>query len=88
MIIIFQSEKQKHLFFFISLALLFTLILCNFNLHNIIINNLIIILLIPAVSFGASKITKENGEDFSWNGIWFSGVKILEHGWSVEMKIP
>ena len=35
-----------------------------------------------------SKITNENGEDFSWNGIWYSGVKILENGWSVEMKIP
>ena len=35
-----------------------------------------------------SKITNQNGEDFSWNGIWYSGVKILENGWSVEMKIP
>lgn len=31
-----------------------------------------------------SKITNENGEDFSWNGIWYSGVKILENGWSVK----
>ena len=30
-----------------------------------------------------SKITNQNGEDFSWNGIWYSGVKILENGWSV-----
>lgn len=35
-----------------------------------------------------SKFTNDNGEDFSWNGIWYSGVKILENGWSVEMKIP
>ena len=35
-----------------------------------------------------SKFTTDNGEDFSWNGIWYSGVKILENGWSVEMKIP
>lgn len=35
-----------------------------------------------------SKITKENGEDFSWNGIWYSAAKIVENGWSVEMKIP
>lgn len=35
-----------------------------------------------------SKMTNENGEDLSWNGIWYSGVKILENGWSVEMKVP
>lgn len=35
-----------------------------------------------------SKITKENGEDFSWNGIWYSAAKILENGWTVEMKVP
>lgn len=35
-----------------------------------------------------SKITKENGEDFSWNGIWYSAAKIVENGWTVEMKIP
>lgn len=35
-----------------------------------------------------SKLTNDNGEDFSWNGIWYSDVKILDNGWSVEMKIP
>lgn len=35
-----------------------------------------------------SKITNENGEDFSWNGIWYSAAKIVENGWTVEMKIP
>lgn len=35
-----------------------------------------------------SKITKENGEDFSWNGIWYSAAKIVENGWTVEMKVP
>lgn len=35
-----------------------------------------------------SKITKENGEDFSWNGIWYSAAKIVEIGWTVEMKVP
>jgi hypothetical protein len=34
-----------------------------------------------------SKITNENGEDFSWNGIWYSAAKIVENGWTVEMKI-
>ncbi|EDM44060.1 hypothetical protein SCB49_10732 [unidentified eubacterium SCB49] len=28
------------------------------------------------------------GEDFSWNAVWDSAVKINEYGWSVEMKIP
>ncbi len=28
------------------------------------------------------------GEDFSWNAVWESAVKINEDGWSLEMKIP
>lgn len=28
------------------------------------------------------------GEDFSWNAVWDSAVKINEDGWTVEMKIP
>lgn len=28
------------------------------------------------------------GEDFSWNAVWDSAVKINEDGWSLEMKIP
>lgn len=28
------------------------------------------------------------GEDFSWNAVWESAVKIVENGWVVEMKIP
>lgn len=35
-----------------------------------------------------SKLTNEEGEDFSWNGIWHSATKITENGWTVEMKIP
>ncbi|WP_299183337.1 DUF5916 domain-containing protein, partial [uncultured Chryseobacterium sp.] len=34
-----------------------------------------------------AKITTD-GEDSSWNGIWYSGVKINEKGWAVEIKIP
>ncbi len=26
--------------------------------------------------------------DWTYNGIWYSAVKILDNGWSVEMKIP
>ena len=28
------------------------------------------------------------GDDFSWNDVWDSAVKINEDGWTVEMKIP
>lgn len=28
------------------------------------------------------------GEDFSWNAVWESAVKINDDGWVVEMKIP
>ncbi len=30
----------------------------------------------------------EEGEDFGWNAVWDSAVKIVEDGWIVEMKIP
>ena len=29
-----------------------------------------------------------NGEDFGWNAVWESAVKIVNDGWIVEMKIP
>ena len=32
--------------------------------------------------------TEQIGEDFSWNAIWESKVKITSFGWAVEMKIP
>lgn len=28
------------------------------------------------------------GEDFGWNAVWDSAVKINDNGWSLEMKIP
>lgn len=28
------------------------------------------------------------GEDFSWNAVWESKVKLVENGWIVEVKIP
>jgi hypothetical protein len=28
------------------------------------------------------------GEDFSWNAVWYSAVKINKDGWTVEMKLP
>lgn len=33
-------------------------------------------------------LATQNGEDYSWDAIWFSQVKITEYGWVVEMKIP
>ncbi len=32
--------------------------------------------------------TPTSGEDFSWNSVWNSAVKIDEKGWVVEMKVP
>lgn len=32
--------------------------------------------------------TPTSGEDFSWNAVWDSAVKIVEDGWIVEMEIP
>ncbi len=32
--------------------------------------------------------TPSNGEDFGWNAVWESAVKITENGWTVEIKIP
>jgi hypothetical protein len=29
-----------------------------------------------------------NGEDFGWNAVWDSAVRIVDDGWIVEMKIP
>ena len=34
------------------------------------------------------NFTSLDGEDYSWNAIWNSKVKITEFGWVVEMKIP
>ncbi|MCB0443466.1 MAG: carbohydrate binding family 9 domain-containing protein, partial [Flavobacterium sp.] len=33
-------------------------------------------------------LATENGEDFSWDAIWNSEVKITDFGWVVEMEIP
>lgn len=37
----------------------------------------------------ADAIANPNiGEDFGWNAVWESKVKMLDDGWSVEIKIP
>lgn len=32
--------------------------------------------------------TDQSGEDYSWNAIWLSKVKLSNEGWVVEIKIP
>jgi hypothetical protein len=34
------------------------------------------------------QATDTNGEDYSWDAIWSSKVKITDFGWVVEMRIP
>ncbi len=33
-------------------------------------------------------VSPGNGEDFGWNAVWDSAVKIVDDGWIVEIKIP
>jgi len=33
-------------------------------------------------------LATQEGEDYSWDAIWFSESRITENGWVVEMKIP
>ena len=35
-----------------------------------------------------AKLANNGNDDFSWNAVWYSGVKIHENGWSAEIKIP
>ena len=32
--------------------------------------------------------SRNGGEDFSWNAVWTSAVKLNDHGWDFEMFIP
>jgi len=36
----------------------------------------------------ADAVATLNNEDFGWNAVWDSAVKINDDGWAVEMKIP
>lgn len=33
-------------------------------------------------------LATEGNEDYSWDAIWYSSVKLTDYGWVVEMKIP
>jgi uncharacterized protein DUF5916 len=35
-----------------------------------------------------AKVSSANGEDFSWNDVWYSEISFDGKGWYVEMKIP
>ncbi len=35
-----------------------------------------------------AQVSPSNGDDFSWNEIWFSKVSFDEKAWYVEMKLP
>jgi hypothetical protein len=34
------------------------------------------------------KSTESDGEEESWDAVWFSNVQIIENGWVAELKIP
>ncbi len=35
-----------------------------------------------------AQVSPSNGEDFSWNEVWYSKVSFDDKGWYVEMKLP
>ena len=35
-----------------------------------------------------AQVSPSNGEDFSWDEVWFSNISFDDKGWYVEMKIP
>lgn len=35
-----------------------------------------------------AKIVINNNDDFSWNAVWYSAVKLNDKGWATEIKIP
>jgi len=37
---------------------------------------------------GDALVTSDGNEDWGWNAVWDSAVKIVDDGWIVEMKIP
>jgi hypothetical protein len=37
---------------------------------------------------GDAIVTSNGNEDWGWNGVWSSAVKIVDDGWIAEIKIP
>lgn len=44
--------------------------------------------LVSAAGGQMDCLATEDGEDYSWDGIWSSAVQLDNEGWSVEMRIP
>lgn len=61
---------------------IFGVIINGYNDHQ---QSMEFVVTAAGVQFDA-KLT--DNEDVSWNGVWYSAVKINEKGWAVEMKIP
>ena len=45
-------------------------------------------ILFPSGTQADAVVTPNNGEDYGWNAVWDSAVKIVDDGWVFEMKIP
>lgn len=43
---------------------------------------------VMATGVQADAKVSSNGEDFSWNAVWSSAVKINKDSWTIEVKIP
>ena len=44
--------------------------------------------IVTASGVQADSKVSTNNEDFNWNAVWKSAIKINDNNWSVEMKIP
>lgn len=44
--------------------------------------------LVSAAGVQMDCVATEDGEDYSWDGIWSSAVEVDADGWHVEMRIP
>lgn len=45
---------------------------------------------VTAAGVKGEEISSQNGQswDASWNPVWFTDAKLIENGWTAEMKIP
>ncbi len=57
------------------------------NGYNDYQQSLLFLILASGVQADA-KIVNNRNDDYSWNAVWFSKVKITEKGWNAEIKIP
>lgn len=57
------------------------------NGYNDFQQSLLFIVMASGIQADA-KIINNRNDDYTWNAVWLSEVKITEEGWNVEMKIP